>query len=320
MHRHTLLLISLAALLMVCGLLSLLRWGPQDLSLRHDEHRHRFGAVYMTLNNPFYKIIDEEIRTCVENHGDVLLTRDPALSVERQTEAVRALIDEGVEVLFLTPVDYQQMGPALEAARAAGVPVIAIDTELADTAPVAATITSDNYQAGVACARHLLAHRQAARIVLLDHTATRSGSDRIRGFRDTIAAHPGFEILGEKECEGQLERAMPAMQHLLAQHPTLDTVMALNDPAALGALAALATAGRTDVSVYGVDGVPESKELILSGRMTATAGQSPRSIGRAAAQTAYALLAGSSYEAHQVLPITLFTQENLSAAQAKEWD
>jgi ribose transport system substrate-binding protein len=113
---------------------------------------------------------------------------------------------------------------------------------------------------------------------------------------------------------------MPAMQHLLAQHPTLDTVMALNDPAALGALAALATAGRTDVSVYGVDGVPESKELILSGRMTATAGQSPRSIGRAAAQTAYALLAGSSYEAHQVLPITLFTQENLSAAQAKEWD
>ena len=54
--------------------------------------------------------------------------------------------------------------------------------------------------------------------------------------------------------------------------------------------------------------------------MTATAGQSPRSIGRAAAQTAYALLAGSSYEAHQVLPITLFTQENLSAAQAKEWD
>lgn len=223
-------------------------------------------------------------------------------------------------MLFLTPVDYQQMGPALEAARAAGVPVIAIDTELADTAPVAATITSDNYQAGVACARHLLAHRQAARIVLLDHTATRSGSDRIRGFRDTIAAHPGFEILGEEECEGQLERAMPAMQHLLAQHPTLDTVMALNDPAALGALAALATAGRTDVSVYGVDGVPENKELILSGRMTATAGQSPRSIGRAAAQTAYALLAGSSYEAHQVLPITLFTQENLSAAQAKEWD
>ena len=49
-----------------------------DYSLRQNEHRRKLGAVYMTLNNPFYEVIDEEIRTVVENHGDILISRDPA--------------------------------------------------------------------------------------------------------------------------------------------------------------------------------------------------------------------------------------------------
>ena len=34
-----------------------------DYSLRQNEYRRKLGAVYMTLNNPFYEVIDEEIRT-----------------------------------------------------------------------------------------------------------------------------------------------------------------------------------------------------------------------------------------------------------------
>ena len=117
MIREIRMIAFLMAIIIICLALGALSAPQRDLSAKQEEHQKRFGAVYMTLNNPFYKIIDEEIRTCVENHGDVLLTRDPALSVERQTEAVRALIDEGVDVLFLTPVAYQQMGPALAAAR-----------------------------------------------------------------------------------------------------------------------------------------------------------------------------------------------------------
>ena len=45
-----------------------------DYSARQNEHRRKLGAVYMTLNNPFYEVIDEEIRTIVENHGDILIS------------------------------------------------------------------------------------------------------------------------------------------------------------------------------------------------------------------------------------------------------
>ena len=92
-----------------------------DYSLRQAEHRHKFGAVYMTLNNPFYEIVDEEIRMEVSRRGDILISRDPALSVERQEEAVKELIDSGVELIFINPVDWQRIAPALQLAKEANV-------------------------------------------------------------------------------------------------------------------------------------------------------------------------------------------------------
>ena len=122
-----------------------------DYSLRQNEHRRKLGAVYMTLNNPFYEVIDEEIRTAVENHGDILISRDPALSVDRQVEEIQNLIDAGVELIFINPVDWTKIEPALELARAAQIPVIAIDTNVEDDSLVACTVVSDNYAAGLRC-------------------------------------------------------------------------------------------------------------------------------------------------------------------------
>lgn len=291
-----------------------------DFSLRQVEHRHKFGAVYMTLNNPFYEIVDEEIRMEVERRGDVLITRDPALSVERQEEAVRELIDSGVEVIFINPVDWQRIAPALQAAKEANVLVIAVDTNVEEESFVAATVMSDNYLAGKQCARHLLEHSEGGNIALLKHSEARSAVDRIQGFLDGIAGNTKFRVVAQAECRGQLEQAMPAMQEMLKRHPEIDVVMALNDPAAMGAMAALQTVGRLDkVLVYGVDGVPETKEMIYQGHMMATAGQSPRAIGRHAAEQAYKLLAGEKVPKLMRLPTQLLTKDNLGA-DMRGWD
>lgn len=295
--------------LLLAGVLQLAR---TDLSARQNEHRRKMGAVYMTLNNPFYEIVDEEIRMAVERHGDILISRDPALSVERQEEEVRELIAEGIEVLFINPVDWQRIEPALQEAYAAHVTVIAIDTNVQDEKYVASTVVSDNYLAGLQCAQHLLDTSVGGKIALLKHSAARSSVDRIQGFLDRLRGHPEFQVVDEEECMGQLELAMPAMERMLQRHPDINVVMALNDPAAMGAMAALQNAGRLDnVKVYGVDGVPETKEMIAQGHMAATAGQSPRQIGRRAAEQAYRILAGEQVERIIRLPTHLITQENV---------
>lgn len=291
-----------------------------DYSLRQNEHRRKLGAVYMTLNNPFYEIIDEEIRTIVENHGDILISRDPALNVERQMEEIRELIDLGVELIFINPVDWTKIEPALELAHAAKIPVIAIDTNVEDDSLVVCTVVSDNYNAGVQCAEHLLKNSSGGKIALLKHSQARSSIDRIQGFLDKIAENKNFQVVVESECLGQLEVAMPVMEKMIRTHPEINIVMALNDPAAMGALAALQNNNRRDVKVYGVDGVPETKEMIFSRRMTATAGQSPRQIGKIAADRAYKVLAGEQVEKIIKLPTKLLSAENISAADLESWD
>ena len=291
-----------------------------DYSLRQNEHRRKLGAVYMTLNNPFYEIIDEEIRTIVENHGDILISRDPALNVERQMEEIRELIDLGVELIFINPVDWTKIEPALELAHAAKIPVIAIDTNVEDDSLVVCTVVSDNYNAGVQCAEHLLKNSSGGQIALLKHSQARSSIDRIQGFLDKIAENKNFQVVVESECLGQLEIAMPVMEKMIQVHPEINIVMALNDPAAMGALAALQNNNRRDVKVYGVDGVPETKEMIFSRRMTATAGQSPRQIGKIAADRAYKVLAGEQVEKIIKLPTKLLSAENISAADLESWD
>ena len=291
-----------------------------DYSLRQNEHRRKLGAVYMTLNNPFYEVIDEEIRTVVENHGDVLISRDPALSVEKQVEEIRELIDEGVELIFINSVDWTKIKPALELAHAAKIPIIAIDTNVEDDSLVACTVVSDNYSAGVQCAEHLLKNSSGGKIALLKHSQARSSIDRIAGFLDKISENKNFEVVVETECLGQLEIAMPAMEKMIKAYPEINIVMALNDPAAMGALAALQNNNRHDVKVYGVDGVPETKEMIFSHKMTATAGQSPRQIGKLAADRAYKIFNGEPVEKIIKLPTKLLSSENISVDDIEGWD
>lgn len=308
----------MVVMLIALGLLQVVN---TDLSARQTEGRRKLGAVYMTLNNPFYEVVDEEIRTAVENRGDVLITRDPALSVERQNAEIEELIKDGVELIFINPVDWRKCEPAIEKAWRAGVPVIAIDTNVEDDAHVASTVVSDNYLAGQQCARHLVAHRQTGKVALLNHSQARSAQDRIKGFLDVLSHYPAFQVVDQEECRGQLETAMPAMERMIERHPEIDVVMALNDPAAMGAMAALRQAGSLEgVAVYGVDGVTETRDLIAQGHMQATAGQDPRGIGRLAVEEAYKVLQGKTPNPLVKLPTVLITKENAANEEQEGWD
>lgn len=285
-----------------------------------EDARLRIGATYMTMNNPFYSVIDEELRLMIESRGDILLTRDPALDQDKQNAQIHALLDADIDLLVINPVDYQQIQPALEEAHASGVPVVIVDSQVSSPSLVTCTIASDNYGAGVLCAEHLMRTRDSAHIALLEHPSAQSGVDRIQGFCDTIATHPQYQIAGRASSDGQLELAMPAMDKLLQTDPTINVVMSLNDPTALGAMAALEDRGLLDQTlVYGVDGAPEAKSMITEGAMTATVAQSPIQIGQATAQVIYQILSDEDYPTEIIVPVELITEENVSQFGLNGW-
>lgn len=285
-----------------------------------EDARLRIGATYMTMNNPFYSVIDEELRLMIESRGDILLTRDPALDQDKQNAQIHALLDADIDLLVINPVDYQQIQPALEEAHASGVPVVIVDSQVSSPSLVTCTIASDNYGAGVLCAEHLMRTRNSAHIALLEHPSAQSGVDRIQGFCDTIATHPQYQIAGRASSDGQLELAMPAMDKLLQTDPTINVVMSLNDPTALGAMAALQDRHLLDQTlVYGVDGAPEAKSMIVEGAMTATVAQSPIQIGQATAQVIYQILSDEDYPTEIIVPVELITAENVSQFGLDGW-
>ena len=317
-------LTSIAAIAMVALPLLitvyLLYWSPNDLSATQTGKQRVFGATYMTMNNPYFQILDAQIQGHLELHGDVLLTRDAAMDQQRQNQEIQELVDAGVCAIFMTPVEWDTSREGVQIAAAAGVPVIVVDAPIQSSELAACSVLSDNYQAGVLCAQHLMSVRSSAKILLLEHITARSGADRIQGFKDTIAGHEGFEILGSGESDGQIENAMPVMEQLLLTYPDADVLMALNDPSAFGGLAAIQGADLADrFLVYSVDGSPEGKAMVSSGFLTATCAQFPSRVAEEAVIQAYAAINGGCERSEVIVPVELLTEENVDQYGIDGW-
>jgi len=320
-HRR---LVSVAVIAMVVAPLLitiyLLFLSPEDLSARQTGKQRTFGATYMTMNNPYFQMLDAQIQSHLELHGDILLTRDAAMDQERQNQEIQELVDAGVCAIFMTPVEWDTSKEGLQIAADAGVPVIVVDAPVQAAELAACSVLSDNYQAGILCAEHLLSVRSSAKILLLEHITARSGADRIQGFKDTISGHDGFEILGSGESDGQIENAMPVMEQLLEQYPDADVLMALNDPSVFGGLAAIQGAGLSDrFLVYSVDGSPEGKSMVSSGFLTATCAQFPSKVAEEAVNQAYAAINGGCERGEVIVTVELLTKENVDQYGIDGW-
>lgn len=91
-----------------------------------------FGATYMTMNNPFYEVINNELRKEIEQNGDELIVRNPELDTDKQNEQIEEFVSKKVDGIFVNPIDSKKLS-SLESARKAGIPVIAIDASVNNT-------------------------------------------------------------------------------------------------------------------------------------------------------------------------------------------
>ena len=312
--------IFLFALMFVVAGLSLLNRYTSEQFIYRNKRPQKIGATYMTLNNPFFNVIDDEVRSIVEANGDVLISLDPALDLQKQKEQIRYLIDQDVSAIIINPVDFTGLSAELKEAKEANIPVITVDTDVFDEGLVSYSLMSDNYDAGVQCAKDRMKHKKSANIVLLQHSTAYSAVQRIQGFVDTIKDKPQYHVIERIECEGQLEIAMPKMDAFLDKDIPFDVVMALNDPSALGALASMQDKGRLQgVLVYGIDGSPETKALVKDHIMTGTVSQSPKTMGKDAAEIVYKILENKPYSDKARIPVALITENNIDQFSLEGW-
>ena len=112
------------------------------------------------------------------------------------------MIQEGVDAVFLSPVDWEAITPALEALDEADIPVINVDTQVKSSDLTEAFIGSDNKNAGTVCGENLkIQCPEGGKVVLLECPSQNSVNERITGFEEAIK-NAGFEVVARADAVG----------------------------------------------------------------------------------------------------------------------
>lgn len=291
-----------------------------------EVQKHLVGFSAIDMENPYFITLENAVREIFEeNDGYELVTKDPGTDPDLQATQIEEMIEEGIEAILLSPVDWEAITPSLETLKEAGVKIINVDTQVKEMDYVDAYIGSDNYSAGVICGEDLIKRcPEGGKIAILECPTQNSINDRITGFEETLAtAEKGFEVVARADTGGELERALEAAEQILDEDQEKEIVafMCGNDQLAVGAKTAANLKERSDVIIYGVDGSPDiKKELKKAGTQIAgTAAQSPINMGKSAARIAINMLEGKDYEKETYEEVFMIDSDNVDMYGTDGW-
>ncbi len=257
----------------------------------------KIGFSQVTLQSPFYVQLKDGAEAAAIAGGDTLIFLDANGDVSKQNDDIQDLITQGVNAIIINPVNPDAVVPSLEAATAAGIPVITVDRSV-NGGGVVAHVGRDNKAMGKLVGEAVVARLKAdgvtgAKIIEIQGDAGGAVMmDRRDGFHAAIEGS-GHTIVEGPYAEYIRSNAVTAMQDLLQSNPDVKVIYAHNDDMALGAMQVLAENGRTDVLISGVDGLSEALGVMADGgNYVATALNDPKYLGDVTIQVAREVAAG----------------------------
>jgi ribose transport system substrate-binding protein len=242
--------------------------------------------------------------------------------LSRQVGLVDEMVARGVDAIVIAPADSKALAPALRRATESGIVVVNIDNKLDDEVLRAEGLTipfvgPDNRTGALKVGEHLAEGLAAGdQVVIVEGTRTSFNAvQRKLGFEDAMSA-AGIEIVDSQTANWEMAPANTITASMLAEHPGVKAVLAANDSMALGAMAAVRAAGRTDeVAVVGFDNISAVQDAIREGQILATADQHADQLAAYGIDYALALLANPEQTLEDLeTPVDLITLDVLDAA------
>jgi ribose transport system substrate-binding protein len=275
----------------------------------------------LALDNPFFKVIGDAIAAEAAKQGFQATVVSADKDVARQGNQIKDFIVKKAAAIVLSPCDSKSIVPVIREANAAGIPVFTVDIPCNEPGVVIATqVATDNEgggrEAGQAMIEALTTDGGAAggKIAVLHFKQAESCQLRVKGFRAVIDAHNAsapvaakIEIVTELESNAAKDTGYKAMEDAMQAFPDLRGVFAINDPAALGARAALEKAGKTEqIVIVGFDGQPEGRQAIRDGKIYADPIQFPDKMGVQIVEAIQRWSRGETLPPQMLIPTSLY--------------
>ncbi|WP_434444487.1 sugar ABC transporter substrate-binding protein [Lentzea sp. E54] len=295
------------------------------------------GLVTKTDTNPFFVKMKEGAQQAASSSGVTVQSFAGKQDGDNQTQvdAIENLIASGAKGILITPSDSKAIVPSVDKARAAGLLVIALDTQLEPANAADATFATDNYKAGLligqwAKAKFAKDGRQA-KIALLDLNPNQVSVDvqRDQGFlegfgidvkdRNRIGDESDPRIVGHDVTDGDPSGGRTAMENLLQKDPGINLVYTINEPAAAGAYEALKAAGKEkDVVIVSVDGGCPGVQNVQAGVIGATSQQYPLKMAQLGVEAVAAFAKDGSKPRDTDTGVTLITDQPVDGVESKD--
>jgi len=306
------LVVGLLALLSGCGKPDA---NPTATAPSTASSKGTIGVSLLTLDNPFFKVIGDNITEEGRRQGYDTVVVSGDKDVAKQGNQIKDFIVKKVSAIVLSPCDSKAIIPVIQEANRAGIPVFTVDIPCNEPGvKIVTQIATDNEGGGREAGQAMIEALGEAGgpVAILHFKQAESCLLRVKGFREVIDAHNAqarakIDLVTELESGGAKDIGYKAAEDALQAHPGLRGIFAINDPAALGARAALEKAGKAQqVVIVGFDGQPEGKQAIKDGKIYADPIQFPDQMGVQIVQAILRHSKGETLPPQMLIPTRLY--------------
>ena len=265
----------------------------------------------------FFFTLENAAKAWDEAHpeAEVLFAQGQAATDDAgQIAAIEDLVAQGVAGIAVTPTS-DAVIPALDAAIAAGVPIVLMDNDLPSWTGKSAVVATDNLAGGVLAGEWLSGVLKAGdKLAVLQGVPGVAALDaRVDGMKQGLGDLAGeIEIVKELPTGCAQDQGQTAAEDILTSDPDVTAIYAACGPPAVGAATAISNAGIApeDIILVGFDALPDEVALIVSGQENASVAQFPAKIGELGIDTLLKVVQGETVEPFVDTGTAIVTPDN----------
>jgi len=291
------------------------------------------GYAGPTLTNAFFVGLSKGVNDGAKEQGFKLKETNANGDASQQFNDAINLLNQGVDVLILTPIDSNGITPAVQQANQKGVPVFTLDRG-SSGGTITSFVETDNVSAGKEAAKWIgdqLTERYGSPkgnvVDLQGLIGTTAAKSREEGFQEGMKAFPDAKIVANQEGGFDQEKSLNVMTNILQAQSKIDAVFGANDDNTVGALRAIDGANRykpagdpEHIFIIGLDGTAQALDAIRQGKQDATISQNPiRMAQRSLGFVKDLMVDGKQVPAHDYWPTILITKDNIDSPEVKDY-
>ncbi len=282
----------------------------------------RIALIMKSLANEFFKTMEQGARSHHKEHSEeydlVAVGIKNEQDVARQIDLVETMVAQGVDAIVIAPADSKALVPVCNRAMKAGVIVVNIDNKfdaavLADQGVKIPFVGPDNRK-GARLAGEYLATRlnEADKVAIIEGAPNAfNGIQRKLGFEDAMKT-AGINIVSSQSGYWEMAKANQCVSAIVTEYSDLKAVLCANDSMALGAIAAIKAAGKSDdILVIGFDNISAVQRLLKEGKILCTVDQHADKLALYGIEYALEMLEGKGTPSDRETPVELITAETL---------